>query len=324
MTLDSRVQVDGVLGALRIQSDGRYSWFGERARHSAASQSDEAKRILLERRISNLLYRWFYVTGGAVAAIEDPWLAPGGDEQFVGQLRASNRSVGPWQKGWKVEVSSPLMVSRDGVTFVVRADAVRRSNEDPRSAEVHVPSAYQNISPGFFMVLGDIDDSEAHRGRVRYYFNLRPSAGPKFISGVTTLLNRAQVPFRAKVLNHPAAYRRADAAVLYVPIEFTDQALGSVARLYERLSDAMRSAVPALSRLVAPGLSFAHEPGDGRSFGEHRCDLIARGLVEAHARGHTDASSRVRAIEEAFDAAGVDLSRPHLARSEADLPVPQL
>ncbi|MDD1477914.1 T3SS effector HopA1 family protein [Arthrobacter sp. H16F315] len=316
-----------LLEAAQLHDDGTYSWFGSRSAPLPArvrrELAPEAAREYLLTQVSSVLYQWFYATGGAVRAHESTWVLPSGDESFTAELRSANRSIGPWQSGWVVVQDRPhVLIERDGLRFRALPSQVRSANGAVIGAKVEarLPSEHLNMSPGFFMVLGDQDDTPMEAaGRVRYYFHLAPRSASMFLELVTSAMNGIGVPFRVKVLNHPEAYRRCDAGVLYVPRIHHERVLPSLLEVHRRLAPTIGPRVPAFTKLVRPGLGVAMDPGDGSSFGQHRCGIVARALVDAHASQVRGTNARLEAVRQAFRYARLDLNRPHLASDGVDL-----
>jgi hypothetical protein len=101
-----------------------------------------------------------------------------------------------------------------------------------------------------------------------------------------------------------------DATVLYLPADALDELRRPVDRLLEELRPFLASTVPALTLEVARGAALAQNPPDGRSYGIHRCSIIA-GTVLANPQHH-----HREVIERTFTAlrnAGVDPHRPYRA-----------
>jgi hypothetical protein len=61
------------------------------------------------------------------------------------------------------------------------------------------------------------------------------------------------------------------------------------------------------SRALAPGLGFAESPPTRDSFGMHRCDLIAEGLVWSFERNAGDDEARFGVLRERLIKYGFDL-----------------
>jgi hypothetical protein len=101
-----------------------------------------------------------------------------------------------------------------------------------------------------------------------------------------------------------------DATVLYLPVAALDELRRPLTAMVEDLSPFLGTAVPALTLRVARGVSLAQNPADGRSFGEHRCALVAGAVLTSLRRGHREIVERTLA---AFRRAGVDPQAPYRA-----------
>jgi hypothetical protein len=66
------------------------------------------------------------------------------------------------------------------------------------------------------------------------------------------------------------------------------------------------------TRRLSPGLAVAEDPGDGRSFGQHRSELVADGLMRAFERESTALDDVVDAIASRFAEDGLAITRPWL------------
>jgi hypothetical protein len=67
---------------------------------------------------------------------------------------------------------------------------------------------------------------------------------------------------------------------------------------------------------------MAEDPGNGESFGMHRCRLVAEGIVEAFQRGDQTVAGRLAAIAGQFEKAGVRLEAPYLGAKSSELEAP--
>jgi hypothetical protein len=160
---------------------------------------------------------------------------------------------------------------------------------------------------GYLTVQGSQGVGEPAPPTVRCYLNVVPDAAPRTFADVVGRLEAARVAFAAKLLDNPANFDRPDAAVFYT----TRADVAVLARCAVEVWDAAAfgPAVPAFTREVAPGIAVADDPGDGVSFGYHRCALIAQGLAASNA---PEPHVRLGAIIDAFLRVGVDPARPHL------------
>jgi hypothetical protein len=141
---------------------------------------------------------------------------------------------------------------------------------------------------------------------IRIYLSLRTEALATATTEITSTLIDTDEPWLLKIALDPAALRRADAAVLYLPPDSVNRLSDELWRLLRRIRPMLRSSTAPLTYQIAPGVATAEEPGDGQSFGEHRCALIARALNRAAASW-----APLTAIAEAFLDAGVDPAAPH-------------
>lgn len=244
-------------------------------------------------------------------------------------LSAANSGRGTFEPGWTIrrrEDDGRIAVRRGRVTYWASPEEVRaeteRDNGDLR-CRVRVAKERRGIQPGFYFALGDAEEATTLQPhQLRLYWHLRPGAGVELVRIATRRLNEARRPFKLKVLTHPATYRRADAGVLYLRPDTFDETLGEIAEIYHALRDGLRPEVPRLTRPLAPGLGVAEGPADGGSFGEDRCRRIATVLVRAFIDGRETPAQRADAVARAFDAAGLDPSRPHLASASGRRYVP--
>jgi hypothetical protein len=250
------------------------------------------------------------------------------------QLRQANAGGGYLDPGWLVtgvasdEPTSTFTVRKGRLSLFVRTDQMMPIGTEPAGigaqVAVRFPKDRQATTPGFYRALGSAGPPNGGEALVRWYFHLLPAAAPRLMERLTTELNRLAVPFALKMLNHPAAYSRPDAAVLYLPRATFAATKKVVLAAHRALDDLVVARVPALTRAVRPGLGLAEEPNQtGRlvSFGQHRSRLIAQGLVDAAARGSTSPGGRLEGVLAAFAAARISLDAPHLnpGSSEFDI-----
>jgi len=177
--------------------------------------------------------------------------------------------------------------------------------------------------PGYYVAYGNAD-----RGRdeglnavdvVRFYWHLTAEGARRWMRELTARFNSAGVPFQAKVLNDPAAYMRADAGVLYVERTHAGRAMTLLPELHQVTQSGLRDTTPMLTKRLAPGLAAADDPGDGRSFGQHRCQLVAEGLVRACAAPKARFDMRLKAVLERFADEGLSGATPWLKAGSEDM-----
>ncbi|HEY6236541.1 MAG TPA: T3SS effector HopA1 family protein [Candidatus Elarobacter sp.] len=189
--------------------------------------------------------------------------------------------------------------------------ALRTANAIPRRFFDGTEIAREMVTAptGHYVLLGRAVHDALTGRQVRFYWNLAADAGPAFVHELSTRFERGHIPFQAKLPVVPQGFARIDTGVLYLSDDDVEVALDAVAGAYAALRGAMRPDVPLFTHEVAPGLGFAESPPNGDSFGMHRCDLIAEGLVQARERGASDAAERLAAVTERLTRYGLDVDR---------------
>jgi class II lanthipeptide synthase len=292
------------------------------ARGLASALPEDAARAFLGRRLRSRLYESFYCLGG-VGTIEETGAQDGRwpDPELVAALSAANAGRGTWEEGWRLEArrDGGLLVSRDGLRVLARPSECRNSGTGAELA-VALPPELPARSPGYFTILGDVNlDPAADELIARLYFHVTCAGAPDLVSGLTAGLNRARVPFRLKVLDHPDRFGRCDAAVLYLPAVELRRRRRLVGRVVEACAHHVEPRTPVFTRTLAPGVGLGEERGDAEeSFGMRRCRILADGLVSAHEQRRRGLDARLATVARHFDAAGIDLDAPYLEPGSAD------
>jgi hypothetical protein len=323
-------QVEEAVRAVEILSPTTYAWFG----HHSGQLSPRVKRSLTPRtarsyllfNLRSQLYSDFYCQGLATPARQETdGLPVTGMTPFVESLSAANSGSGYWEDGWEVRTTADgkVAVRKGGLELwahpedcLVPAGGAIASGMQLR---LRFPKECLNISPGFYMVASeeplDLADSET---LVRMYWNLMAEGAVPFVKNATSMLNRARVPFRLKVTNDPVRFTRCDAAVVYVPKGDYGAAAEILERVYPQVAIGLRRGTPAFTKLLAPGVGLAESPGQGESFGLHRCQLLAEGMVRAHEQGEKSVKERLQAVTDRFAEDGIGLETPFLNPGSGD------
>jgi HopA1 effector protein family len=201
--------------------------------------------------------------------------------------------------------AAPAAVAVDAFVAELRAaNPVGPRYENGRYAAMRetITSPY-----GHYVILGrPIHDASSGR-QVRFYWSLEPAGAAAFLREIGARLERRRVPFNAKVPVLPQGYGRTDAGVLYLGDDDVAAASDAIAATYRAVREHLRTPVPLFTRALAPGLGFAESPPTRDSFGMHRCDLIAEGLVWGFERGAADDEARLAVLCERLTKYGFDL-----------------
>ena len=316
--------------AIVIRSGHRFAWLGVPSppvsRALASALPDGAASAILVKSLTARLYESFYCPG-RVVAIGDTLgdLSTPADTALVATLSLANVGRGSWEPGWRVAgiEEGVFIVVRDGIRVWAEPSECRTSSGAPRigtEVSIALPSELPALSPGFFTAVGDVDlQPESDDLIARLYFNVTCVGAPALVAEATSVLNRARVPFRMKVLDHPARFGRCDAAVVYLNASDVRHRRKLLRGLVRSCADELRARTPIFTKPLAPGVGLGEERGDAReSFGMRRCRILAEALVDAHQHQLGDLPKRLLMVENHFANAGIDLKAPYLERGSED------
>lgn len=146
---------------------------------------------------------------------------------------------------------------------------------------------------------------EPRQGLSRIYFAPRRIEVARLVQSITHLVTDITPTWSLTVATEPAALDRADAVVLHLPDECRAAAF---AALGPECATRVRNSSPPFTQVLAPGIAWSEEPGDGQSFGELRC----RWLGEAYRRAEARCAAFIDVVTEVFGEHGVDESTAHL------------
>jgi HopA1 effector protein family len=326
---DTRALVAEAIAATRIHPPARYTWFGVMSprltARAAQTLSPRATRDYLVHQLSGRLYADFYRRGRAEPSRWHVDRLSVSKHDFEAALSAANCGRGFLDGGWQVRGIDQhgVMVAKDGLELTVTAAELTGTAGAGvpavgEQAAIRLPKELFGISPGFYMVCGD-RSMEGGRSRrmVRLYWNLRADGAAPFVAAATRLLNSAEAAFRLKVLNDPNAFSQCDAGVIYLARNDYPALADLMLALHAEIDGFLSPRTPVFTAELAPGLGFAEDTGTGKSFGEHRCRLLADALVRSHESGWTDDAAVLASVEERFAEAGIDLDAAHLSPDPA-------
>jgi hypothetical protein len=325
-------QLDQAVRAVRIVTPTRLSWFGVRSPSPPARirpmLTPETARAHLLAVMRDRLYEDFYCAGTARHSLsrDRDLYAPAPSGRLAPAMSSANTGRGSWESGWVLRVIEDglLAVRRNGLELWVRPEDCLTDAEElapDQEVAIRLPNESFEMAPGYYCALSDEPFPWEGDGPVliRVYLNVRPDQAASCVAVLTGRLNAAHVPFRLKVLNDEQSYRRCDTAVLYLRQQDFGAATEPLARAVDDLHMALRPAVPAMTKVLAPGVGLAEDPGSpGESFGQQRCGLIAEGVVRAREARIRSAHGRLATVLDVFHTQGVDPERPYLNSGAPD------
>jgi hypothetical protein len=260
-----RSQLRAAVEAVGFLNDTQFTWFGNasEALGSAVLRAltPETTRSFLHHQLQQTLYSQFY-TKGAPLPYSDQAEYAREDQSFVASLAAANQGKGSVETGWTARGirDGRVVVERKGLTLEVAPEACVPPISKPLASAVRislrVPSARPNLSPGYFLVVGDAPMPQGE-GLIRLYWHLTPEGGARWLESATAALNAGNLPFHLKVLHSPQLFTRCDAGVLYLPRSAFGAAQPALKDIYAHVETELRSEAPALTKFLAPGLGLA-------------------------------------------------------------------
>ncbi|GLX53264.1 MULTISPECIES: T3SS effector HopA1 family protein [Streptomyces] len=236
-------------------------------------------------------------------------------------LSEANQGSGYWDSDWRTVTAGPerCRVRKNSLTLTVTAEEILPPSAGPgQPVSVRFPPERPYMYPGWYLAIGDAGlPRHGERPVVRLYYAPRdPAAAAGLMRAITDLLCGAGVPYQLKAANHPEGYERRDAMVLYLYRDDWRSQERALTDLHREHSGTLRDTGPAFALELGRGWWLADEPeqrhGRLMSFGQHRCLLVAEGLVAAWRDGRTTAADRLGAIEERYRAERLDPAKPYL------------
>jgi HopA1 effector protein family len=241
---------------------------------------------------------------------------------WVEALSGANTSKDRWEEGWQVQQFLPSGQIYGEKRGMVRAfwpgEFITRANhgmapQPGTPIAVYFPRESRNLQPGFYFVFGETTvDQHDELPTVRYYWNIKREGAVPLVRELTSRLNKYQVPFRLKILNHPGMLGRSDAAILYLGRRYYRAAAEICRETHDKVRDVLDEPVPLFTLRLAKGLAFAEDPGTQESFGMMRCRLLAESLCAGFSEGRTAEADRLERVRQHFLASGISLEQPFL------------
>lgn len=301
----------GALKTLRRDVEGTLFIDGQHFNHNnlALSADDgayhEDPRIV---RLQQYLYRHYYM-----GLVRDDCPQPAWYPTTSVPLQS-----GPWRVLEQLG-GGALAVQRGTVTRRVEPGEYLFEGAPARAVRGHQVNLQRaswttQLDPAFVYLFSraraDAQDDEC---MVRYYLAPRPAQLAEVVQALRHTLDQASLPYMLKYPSDSSEWLRHDAVVLYVAARHAHQVHSLLGRYSQWLGQRLRAQVPLWTNALLPGLGFAQDPNDGRSFGESRCRALALGLLDA-----TSAPDAMEAIHRRFEAQGIDWQRPHLESDALD------
>lgn len=336
----TKKEVKTILKQIRIDGDTRFTikdksylvanqapymkWNRPIGSFGANPGDDNHLRANLVRELGSKIYSIYYVHGDPQGGPEELLHNFPQEERnaFMDTLSQANKTREGWDQWWSVvSVGGHGTPSSRGPQVTVQKNGEFRNlvpNEwrpaNPQQgplapgAMVHLLIKKENrqLQPVFYHVHAEhFLPQNASLGR--FYMNLKPEGAAELITGITSRLNRFSIPFSFKCMNHPESFTRTDNAVLYIQKHHFAVVARLLREIVSQLRVPLNEKVPMFSHKIIPGLSYAEDPGDGKSFGMFWSEVLAEGVVKAHERNQRNIESILATVLAVCESRGVSL-----------------
>lgn len=340
---DPRSALADLLAAIRIESPQAFHLGGRRFTVPPAASPDSGdgagtpEKPPLPAYLAGALYRWAYSRPfRAPLPTGDPPATGTVDEALVAELSAANAGRDRWEEGWtitQIHSAGQVTAQRRGATRTLQPGQFLSKDGPgarPRSGTPIVlfyPRESTSLQAGFYYSFGEVPEDDSFGfGLARAYWNVSAEGAPRLVSLLTRRLNRFQIPFRLKVAVLRGEYERTDVAVLYLAKRFFP-VFGDLLRdVHPELRPFLGEEVPLFALPVAPGVGVAEDPGNGESFGQHRCRVLSETCWSCFVAGDQRPEVLLAEAVRQLAAAGTDPDRPWLNAGSLDVyaPLPDL
>lgn len=263
--------------------------------------------------LADRLYQgWFLAIAPAGPRVGVPTPA---ELDLVATLNAAHAGRLRFERGWiadrvssagRVEAANGHRRRIAGPGEYVDLDRPGRMPEPADRLRVSLPLS--SVEGGFWVTRSMSWLDEGVGPLARLYVNARLAGAPTAVALLTAVLEDAGAPYALKVTIQLGDVQRADALVVYVPRGTFDELHETLAQATARLEllGHLAPATPRLTARLRAGVGAADGDGNGSSYGQGRCAILARALSE-----------RSEPVEElaiaALEAEGLDPSRPYLS-----------
>lgn len=205
------------------------------------------------------------------------------------------------------------IVEKNGVQLVLQPHEWERDANTQEFAIVLMPRVRRYATPGFFAACSEAGPFDKKVPIDRIYANADSVNAPKALKALLDWASHRDLPSVVKVANHNAVFARPDTVVAYFPRAKVRDNMGILSKTLAKQDVELRPECPAFTQHLAPGLSWAEDPGAKVSFGMHRCKLIATALTNTEPCQKTP--SLEQAVLAAWEMEGLNILAPHLSSS---------
>jgi hypothetical protein len=337
--IDPTVALQDIADHIRVFSDGTithddYQPLDISAHlHQFEQLPPDLKQSVLQTQLRNYLYDIYYsgeqplqiCNQDSHATVDSPKndTVRGINLEFYQSIDRANQGEGYFDPGWQVVTlaANQCVVQKNGLSLHIRRHHLRPPQLAVGEGDVlDIRLPHHLLENDFYLAISNDGPPAPERPTLELCFHLTSAGAIEIMRHITSDFNSLGIPFTFKVLLHLEAYRRYDAGVLQIERQHYPLVQPTLQQIYAATRSHFRPATPFLTQPLAPGLSLAEDPPDGKEFGLHRCQLIAEALLAAQATGDETPAARLHWIEHSFSQQGIAVRRPYLNGDDANRP----
>ena len=286
---------------------------------------EELVKMQLIHSLTQNLYTNFYCKGfiASTKRFSTRMSLPTVKVDYLKQLSSSNNGKGYLDDKWTVisRESDRVVAVKNGCRLILKTcEYLSPENKPGGNVFQCMPKDLHFLSPGFLMAVGNNDLQLIDAcPTIRFYWNLRAQGAIPLMSAITTKLNKAGLPFRFKILDQPDQFIRCDSAVLYTFRKDYELIRNAIESVHSEVMPYLKYETPVFTKNLAFGLGLAESPEHGNSFGIHRCQILAEGIVNAFCHNQKSVAKRLTVVRQYFEEKEINLEKPYLNPGSADI-----
>lgn len=246
------------------------------------------------------------------------------DEAFVQEIRDAHDSRWSWVGNFRYIGEENGQV-RVGAKYWGEFWAARANVEGPDAAgrvRLRRDVTNETMQPSFIHLLGEEAIPVDQAVNCRLYWNVGPEGTIPLVRSLSQIMNRHRLPFQYKVLKKPSQMDRPDTALLYFPRYTLPRVQDVLPEIHHEVKHYLRWQTPPFAKRLAPGVAYSEDPGNGSSFGESRCQMVALLLFDALQSGARARDDVLNYVVRGLENRGYPLHRMHLnPESDVDIRV---
>ncbi|MBF0194159.1 MAG: hypothetical protein HQL71_06350 [Magnetococcales bacterium] len=275
--------------------------------------------------LTNSLYARCYITPFSLAHnknqsydLEDPF--------FTTRLSKANQGRDRWDNNWQI-----YEITKEGRILAQKGECSRSAlpgtyqvaQGKPKkgdSVSLAVSTNENSLTKGFYYMNGEtLSDQFDEYDLLRFYFNIKAEGAAPLVEYLSRELNLRHTPFSFKCLNNLSNYNRLDSAVLYIAKRYYRVVISILTELPKEITKNLNPQTSLFTKPLLPGISLAEDPGNGESFGMHRCKIVAQGVVKTWKNGSQSPKDRLETINDIFTQKGLSLEHSYLKAGSTDI-----